>query len=134
MPVVTLPGVTAFAAYLGTGILVWALALVAYALATRHSEVAQIRRGNIAAAIAFAGAAIGVALPVSGAITHSVSLLDSVLWAAIAAIFQLIAYGISHVFVPNISRRIDEGDVAAGVFLAGSSVAFGLMNAAAMTP
>lgn len=134
MPVVTLPGVTAFAAYLGTGVLVWALALAAYALVTRHSEFAQIRKGNIAAAIAFAGAAVGVALPVSGAITHSVNLLDSVLWAAIAAVFQLVAYGVSHVFVPNISRRIDDGDVAAGVFLAGSSVAFGLMNAAAMTP
>ena len=58
MPVVTLPGVTAFAAYLGTGVLVWALALAAYALVTRHSEFAQIRKGNIAAAIAFGGWAL----------------------------------------------------------------------------
>lgn len=132
--VVTLPGFAAFAAYLGTGLLVWVLALAAYALVTRHSEFALIRKGNTAAAIAFAGAAIGVALPISSAITHSVSLLDSVVWGALAVVFQLVAYGASHLFVPQISRRIDEGDFAAGVFLAGSSIAIGLMNAAAMTP
>ncbi|MCY7353479.1 MAG: DUF350 domain-containing protein [Lysobacter sp.] len=134
MPVVTLPSFTAFAAYLGSGVLVWILALVCYALVTRHSEFAQIRKGNAAAAIAFAGAAIGMALPISSAITHSVSLLDSVVWGALAVVFQLVAYGASHLFVPKISTRIDAGDLAAGVFLAGSSVAIGLMNAAAMTP
>ncbi|MGY0557617.1 MULTISPECIES: DUF350 domain-containing protein [unclassified Lysobacter] len=132
--VVTLPGFTAFAAYLGTGLLVWVLALAVYALVTRHSEFAQIRKGNVAAAIAFVGAAIGVALPISSAITHSVSLLDSVVWGALAVVFQLLAYGVAHLFVANISQRVDDGDLAAGVFLGGSAVAIGLMNAAAMTP
>lgn len=133
-PVISLSALASFAAYLFTGIGVWAVALTIYALVTRHAEFVLIRLGNTAAAIAFGGAAIGVALPVSAAIRHSVSLLDALVWGAVAVVFQLVAYGVSHFFVPNISSKIDANDHAAGVFLAGASIAIGLMNAAAMTP
>lgn len=132
--VITLQTLGSFAAYLLIGIAVWGVALAAYFLITRHREFALIRLGNTAAAVAFGGAAIGVALPVSSAIRHSVSLLDALVWGAVAVVFQLAAYGLSHLFVPNISRRIEADDLAAGIFLAGASIAIGLMNAAAMTP
>ena len=132
--VITPHALGSFVAYLLIGIAVWAIALAVYALVTRHREFALIRTGNTAAAVAFGGAAIGVALPVSSAIEHSVSLLDALAWGAVAVVFQLIAYGASHLFVPNISRRIEADDIAAGTFLAAASIAIGLMNAAAMTP
>jgi len=62
------------------------------------------------------------------------SLVDFLIWAAIAAAVQILAYGATRLIVPDISKRITANDVSAGTLLGGISLAFGLLNAASMTP
>ncbi len=105
-----------------------------YSRLTPHNEFGLIKAGNTSAAIAFGGSLIGFVLPLCTAIVHSVSLLDFVIWGLIAIIVQLLTFFAVRLFVPGLSKRIGEDQAAAAIFVALSSVAIGLVNAACMTP
>lgn len=124
----------AFLAYFGLGLAVLIAAITIVTLITPHRDITLIRQGNVAAATAFAGSLIGVALPLHAAISHSVSLVDALIWGIVAAAIQVVAYLIARAVSGRISSQITEGVSAAGVFSAGVAIAVGLVNAAAMTP
>lgn len=125
----------AFVTYFGLGLLVLIAAATIVTLVTPHRDITLIRQGNIAAATAFAGSLIGLALPLHAAISHSVSLVDALIWGAVATVIQVFAFLIARrVAAGRISHQITEGVSAAGVFSAGVSISIGLINAAAMTP
>jgi putative membrane protein len=124
----------AFLAYFGIGLAVLVAAITIVTLVTPHRDITLIRQGNVAAATAFAGSLIGVALPLHAAISHSVSLVDALIWGMVAAAIQVVAYLIARAVSGRISNHITEGVSAAGVFSAGVAIAVGLVNAAAMTP
>ncbi len=105
-----------------------------YSRITPHNEFGLIKAGNSSAAIAFGGSLIGFVLPLCTAIVHSVSLLDFLIWGLIALIVQLLTFGAVRAFLPGLSKRIVEDQAAAAIFVALSSVAIGLVNAACMTP
>jgi putative membrane protein len=46
---------------------------------------------------------------------------------------QLIAFVAVRLAIPAISRHVQEGQVASGVFLGAVAIALGILNAAAMT-
>lgn len=123
-----------FLAYLGTGLAVLVAAAVLVSLITPHHEFRLIRAGNASAATAFAGTLVGIALPLHAAISHSVSLLDALLWGAAASVVQIVAYLLARAVLPRISQEITENVIAGGIFAAGVSISVGLINAAAMTP
>ena len=124
----------AFVTYFGLGLPVLIAAATIVTLVTPHRDITLIRQGNIAAATAFAGSLIGLALPLHAAISHSVSLADALIWGAVAAAIQVMAYLIARAVSGRISSQITENVSAAGVYSAGVSIAVGLVNAAAMTP
>jgi putative membrane protein len=131
---ITASSFLSFLAYLGTGLGVLAAAAVLVSLITPHREFALIRAGNASAATAFAGTLVGLALPLHAAITHSVSLLDALIWGAASVAVQLLAYLLARAALPRISQEITDNVVAGGIFAAGVSISVGLVNAAAMTP
>lgn len=89
---------------------------------------------NTAAAIGFGGSVLGFAVALGGVISHSVSLLDFAIWALVALIAQASAFAVLRfVFMPAIAKRIDDGEVSAGIILGAFSVAVGILNAACMT-
>ena len=45
----------------------------------------------------------------------------------------LIAFVVARAMVPAISKNVEEGQVASGVFLGAIAIALGLLNAACMT-
>ncbi len=104
-----------------------------YTWVTPHDELALIKENNVAAAVAFAGALVGFALPLSSAITHSLSLADCAIWGAIALVVQVLTFAVVRFALKQLPQRIQNGELAAGVFAAGCSVAIGLVNAASMT-
>lgn len=132
--VITAQSFTAFLAYFGAGLGILVFAVIVVALITPHRDITLIRQGNVAASTAFGGTLIGLALPLHAAITHSVSLVDAALWGVVAAAVQVIAYLLARAVVGGISRQITENVSAAGIFAASTSIAVGLINAAAMTP
>ncbi len=107
---------------------------VVYSRLTPHNEFGLIKAGNSSAAIAFGGSLIGFVLPLCTAIVHAVSLLDFLIWGLIALIVQLLTFSAVRLFVPGLSKRIVDDQTAAAIFVALTSVAIGLVNAACMTP
>lgn len=131
---ITLDSFVAFLTYFGAGLGVLFVAAAIVLLVTPHSEIRLIRAGNTAAAIAFGGSLVGLALPVHSAISHSVSLLDALIWGLVAAVVQVLAFLIARVASGALSRQIDDNVVSAGIFSAAIAISMGLVNAAAITP
>lgn len=128
-----LTGLPLFAAYFGLGLLLLAAFLFIYVRVTPYREIGLIRSGNASAAASLGGAMIGFVLPVASSIENSVSLVDMFLWAVISLIVQLIAFLIVRAVIPTISKNVEEGQLASGVFLGAVAIALGLLNAACMT-
>ena len=128
-----LTGLPLFAAYLGVGLLLLGAFVFIYVRITPYKEISLIRNGNAAAAASLGGAIIGFVLPVASSIENSVSLLDMLLWALISLVVQLLAFVIARAMVPAISKNVEQGQLASGVFLGAIAIALGLLNAACMT-
>jgi putative membrane protein len=128
-----LSGLPAFAAYFGLALLLFLVFIAVYVRITPYPEIKLIRDGNAAAAASLGGALIGFALPLASAVENSVSLLDMLIWAAVALLVQLIAFGVARLMVRDLARQIAEGRMAAGVFVGALAIAIGLLNAASMT-
>ena len=102
-----------------------------YQWATPYDEKALIRSGNTAASVALVGALIGYVLPLGSALTHTVSLPA---WATLAGVIQIAAFtGVRLIALPDVKTRIENGEIAIGVYLAGVAIAVGVLNAACMT-
>lgn len=129
----SLAGFDDFLIYFGLGIAFVGAFLFVYTRITPYDEFKLIRSGNVAASISLSGAVIGFTLPLASAVIHSVHPWDMMLWSAIALVVQLMVYAIVRVTMLNVSRRIPEGEVSAGVFLGAVSLAAGILNAACMT-
>lgn len=126
--------VLSFIVYIIVAGVLFGLFQLAYTRLTPHKEFVQIREGNVAAAIALGGALIGFALPASNVITYSISVLDVVIWAVIAAVVQLLAFTATNLVLKDLSARITRGEIAAAIYAASVSISVGFLNSACMTP
>jgi putative membrane protein len=66
-------------------------------------------------------------------VAQSTSVVDLLVWAAIAFITQMLAYGVATLMLPHLRRAIEDDQVASGILLTALSIAIGLLNAASMT-
>jgi putative membrane protein len=128
-----LNAVGAFLLYfiVGAGMMVLFAAL--YLRITAHDELALIRSGNVAAGVAFSGSLAGFVIPLTRSITQAATLLDMLAWAVVALIVQIIVYFAVRWLLPDLSNRIERGEISAAAFLGSVSVIAGLINAASMT-
>ena len=129
----SLVGLPAFLAYMGTSVAFLILFALLYTRITTHKEIALIKSDVHAATIAFSGSLLGFCLPVASAISHSVSLVDCAVWATIALLVQILAYYLVKISIPDISQRIEKGEISSGIWLGGFSTTSGILSAAAMT-
>ena len=129
----SLQGVQSFLLYFAAGFVAEAVFVLAYMAITPHHEARLIESGNTAAAISLGGAVIGFTLPVASAIANSVSLLDMLVWCAVALVVQLAAFLLATLFLSGLAKRIEDGNMAAAATTATVSLAIGLLNAASMT-
>lgn len=129
----TLQGIGKFAAYFAASLVALGVFLGVYMAITPHRELALIRNSNAAAAISLGGATIGFTLPLASAVVFSVSLPDMALWAGVALVVQLAIFFLVNLALQGISKRIEEGDLAAGIALAAASIAIGILNAASLS-
>jgi putative membrane protein len=127
-------GLPAFLSYFAIAMLLLLLFGFIYTRLTAHDEFELIRHGKSAAAIALGGSLLAFALPLCSAIIHSVSLVDFVIWGVIAMVIQIGTFFAVRIFVANLSQRITNNEVSAGLFVALASLSVGAINAACMTP
>jgi putative membrane protein len=133
--------VTAF----GRGALSFALAFIAaggftlifkaiYQAVTPHNEGALIKAGNAAAAVALGGAVIGYVIPLASALAHTDSLPEFVAWALLAGVIQIVSFWlVRRIVLPDVSARIEKGEMSAALYLLTISLAVGILNAACMS-
>lgn len=122
-----------FLLYFGVAIGAEIIFLVIYTMLTPHREVKLIKDGNVAASISLAGAVIGFTLPLASVIIHSVSIVDMVIWSAVALVVQVVVFFVASLALRGLSRRIEAGNSAAAVTVAAASIGIGIINAASMS-
>jgi putative membrane protein len=128
----SLSGLPAFLAYLLLAAGLVAAYLFAYTSITPHDEFALIRNNVPGAAMALGASTFGFALPLASAISHSANVIDCLIWGVIALIVQIAVYYLVRLTVPNLSKRIEEGELGAPIWLGFASVAAGMLSAASM--
>ncbi|MCH8537201.1 MAG: DUF350 domain-containing protein [Alkalimonas sp.] len=129
----SLAGVPYFALYFLLAALLLLVFARIYSWVTPHHEFDLIRANNSAAAIAFGGALIGFSIPLSSAITHSMSLIDCAIWGAVALVVQVLTFFVVKLTLKQLPERIRQGELAAGIFSAACSIAVGMLNSASMS-
>jgi putative membrane protein len=134
MPVLhsLLAGLPILLLHLASATLVWLAALAIYLWITPHDEFALIRAGNQAAAISLGGAAIGLAVPLGFCLAGSVNVWDVVIWGSVTLVLQLIAFRAVDYLLGSLSRRIEQDEGAAAIFLAMMKIAIACLTAAAV--
>ncbi|MGB0438724.1 MAG: DUF350 domain-containing protein [Paracoccaceae bacterium] len=133
MILASLSGVVPFIIYFVGALAAMLVFMWVYTRITPHDENALIRDNNQAAAISYVGAVLGMALAVSAAVANSVGLVDFAVWVVVAGLAQISAFFGLRLLYPKLSERIEAGECAAAIKLAGISVMVGLLNAASMT-
>jgi putative membrane protein len=129
-----LSGALAFLlAFLTAGLFAAAF-MALYRFVTPHDEGKLIREGNIAAAVALGGAVLGYMIPLASALSQTHSLPEFAAWAMLAGFIQILVFwGVRRLALPDVSARIERGEIASAIYLLLISVAVGIINAASMT-
>jgi putative membrane protein len=128
----SLAGLPAFLVYFCTAAIVVMLYLFVYTRITAHDEFDLIRQNVPGAAIALGLSLLGFTLPVVSAMTHAANVIDCLIWSIIALIVQVIVYFAVRIPVPNLSKRIADGELAPAIWLGLASLSAGALNASSM--
>lgn len=126
-------GVSAHLLFFALAIGALVVFVTVYVAITPHREFTLIRQGNSAAAISLGGAILGYTIPLAKAVSQSESIGDMLIWAGVAMVAQILAYLVARLVLKELSANVGEGKLAPATFLATIALAFGLLNAAAMT-
>jgi len=128
----SLSGLPAFLIYLVCASVLVGAYLYVYTWITAHNEFELLRANNSGAAISLGLSTIGFALPLTSSIAHADGILDMTIWGVIALIVQVGVYYLARIPVPDLSKRIENGEVAPAIWLGAASVTAGMLNAASM--
>ncbi len=126
-------GLPFFLIHSGASIAILIVGMVIYIRITAHDEVALIKQGNIAAALTFSGATIGLAIPLAFSLAASISLWDTVFWGIIALVLQLVAFRIVDLFLKDLSKRIESNEIGPAICLVSVKLSTAFINAAAIS-
>ena len=125
-----------FISFFLTALVLVVVFLYLYALVTPYDDYKLIfEDNNIAAALGFGGAIIGVSIPLYSALVNSVSYTDFVIWGVIAILIQLIfALVVTRISGKySLELKISQGVVPVGILMAFLSICIGLLNAGSMS-
>jgi len=129
----SLTGLGNFIAYFGSGAALLTFFCLVYGWVTPYPEFSLIREGKVAPAISFSGALLGFVIPLASVISHSVALLDMVIWALVALVVQVLVFLGLRLFAGDLAQDIANDRPAPAILLAVLSLAAGIINAACMT-
>ena len=120
-------------AHVGVTLLMLMAGAVLYAVLTPWKEISLIRNGNSAAAVAFGGLLVGLAIPLAASLSASNSTIEIVVWGAATVLMQLLAFRLTDMILAGLPERIREGEISAAVLLVSAKLAVALILAAAVT-
>jgi putative membrane protein len=109
-----------------------AVGVTIYHLVTPYHELRLIRNGNTAAAVSFAAAIVGLAIPLAICMASSVNVWDIVIWGVVTLLIQILAYRIGDALLKDLPTRIENGEMGAAILVVGIKLAVAFLNAAAV--
>ncbi|PHR58304.1 MAG: hypothetical protein COA47_10490 [Robiginitomaculum sp.] len=118
--------------HLSTAAFVLVVGAILYVRLTPHRELELIRSGNVAAGISLGAALVGLAIPVAVTLATGVSVADIAIWGAATLILQLLLFQLTDLVLRGISARIEAGEIASAVLLAGIKISGSLILGAAL--
>lgn len=116
-----------------TTLLLLGIGLWVYEKLTPYRELQLIRAGNLAASITFAGAVLGIAIPLSFAMSASLGLLDLLVWGTVTIIVQGLAYLVTDFVMKDMRSRIEANEVPPAIVMMAIKLAVGAIIAAAVS-
>ena len=125
LPVLFLHTITTF--------LLLAAGVWVYEKVTPYRELELIRQGNLAASITFAGAILGMAVPLAFAMNASVGLLDLAVWGLVTVILQIVAFFFLDMTLKNVRTKIEANDLPSAMIMMAVKLAVGAVTAAAVS-
>ena len=128
-----LAGIPFLLSHFGVTVLMLVIGVFIYMWITSHDERVLIREGNTAAAISLAGAILGLAIPLAFCMASSVNVYDIVIWGMVTLVIQLATFWIIDVWLKDLSKRIEEGQVGTAILLVSVKLAVASINAAAVS-
>ena len=128
-----LAGIPFLLSHFGVTVLMLVIGVFIYMWITSHDERALIREGNTAAAISLAGAILGLAIPLAFCMASSVNVYDIVIWGIVTLVIQLAPFWIIDIWLRDLSKRIEEGQVGTAILLVSVKLAVASINAAAVS-
>ena len=125
-----------FLSFFFTALVLVIVFLYLYAVVTPYDDYKLIfEDNNIAAALGFGGAIIGVSIPLYSALVHSVSYIDFAIWGGVAILIQLVfAFIVTRLSGKySFKTKISDGVISVGILMAFLSISIGLLNAGSMS-
>ena len=117
-----------FLSFFFTALVLVIVFLYLYAVVTPYDDYKLIfEDNNIAAALGFGGAIIGVSIPLYSALVHSVSYMDFAIWGGVAILIQLIfAFIVTRLSGKySFKTKISDGVISVGILMAFLSISIG---------
>lgn len=105
-----------------------------YTKLTAYDDLDLIANGNTAAAIVLGGFIIGVSLPISSTVFHSINIIDMIIWSLVAVIAQMLIYlAFSKLFFKTFNQGIESNLNSYAILLSCTNIGFGLINSACIS-
>jgi putative membrane protein len=120
--------------HLAAAIVLLMIGVFVYMAVTPFKERTLLVHGNPAAGIVLGGAVLALAMPIAVLLATSFTLLDILVWGAVALVLQLLTLAAVAALLRDLRGMIERGNLAAAVALAATQIAVALLNAAAMVP
>ena len=125
-------GFPATIAHAAVSLILLGLGSTLYALMSPHKEIAEIRDGNAAAAVAFSGVLVGLAVPLAFSLAASTSIEELGLWGIAIVAVQLLLFRLVDFVLKGLPQRVRDGEIPAAVVLVSAKLACALVLAAAV--
>ncbi|SEU11371.1 DUF350 domain-containing protein [Paenibacillus sp. NFR01] len=102
-----------------TIILLQVLGMVVFTLMTPFKDIEEIKKGNVAVALALGGKFLATAIIIGVSAYTNTSIWHMMLWFAVGYVCLIASYWILELFTPGfkISDHLQQGNAAVGVLL-----------------
>ena len=108
------------------------IGITSYIFLTPIKELKLIKDGNLSASISFSGALLGIGIPLASSLSVSNSILEIIIWGLTAIVLQLLCFKITDTFLKDLSKRIEDNQLATSILLFSIKISVSLINSAAI--
>ena len=106
------------------------IGITSYIFLTPIKELKLIKNGNISASISFSGALLGIGIPLASSLSVSNSILEIIIWGLTAIVLQLLCFKVTDTFLKDLSKRIEDDQLATSILLFSIKISVSLINSA----